>query len=296
MVVRRALSILFVSFLDVLFYSSVLEISLRMGPGGLGPRVFQLALAICLPASFTYAVVRKKKRRDMRRILKLTLGMVAAGALTPGSLEPLPALSLAAASAIGSLPFWAGRMMGCVQAFLARTVMPFERTVGSHRILDLLLFKRTRYFLRCIPYGGQEAPADASVGSSQYKFVRATDFTMRRTHRKSLRRAAELVRLSTSILVPASEPEVDAIVRGTGLDDATLKMMEMEAEHLHGLSVARVRRMSCALKGEGVTADVMISLDGGNCTIKVLSGGEVEMDRSRLKDLLDIYGMFASKP
>jgi hypothetical protein len=291
-----------VGFLDLLMYSLILSLFLKYGPGGAGPRLFQLMAAVMLVSLFTYgATFRKRKAGWWRRAVRPTAGVLAAGALTPSFLQGIPLASIAAAAGIATLPYWGNKATRPLKAYMILATSPFSKTYGFYFMTDLLLAKRVTYVLRCqrgiAPTVKGVKAIDTSYGS--YLSIGVTRPTTSWCRRRAVAKAAAIINEGRYVLVPATEEETEALRRGLGPPNESLENMKREGTALATLVVACARSLSCWLVTDGRTtpelADVVIRREGSKFTVDVLSGGPVVMDGERLRFLLDIYGMIRAR-
>jgi hypothetical protein len=291
MFIGRAARLAFIAFADLLIYMAILSLFLRFGQDGLGPRLFQLGLAVGLPVVFTNWALRRRRRA--LRPWKPLIGAVAASVLTPSLLGPIPVLSLMVASALAASPYC---LTGRLEEFMERPLglSGMVGTCEDCRVrYNLILVRRSVYYF--LWWGSPMKTKGCRVLSSagnEYVTVAVTAFTDEGCRSKALAKAYEVVRTTPGILVPAG---------ADGVRQARMKTAERapcpesrEKMALAPLAMATKRTLTCAIagsRGRGTAADVLITKGEGLWRVKVLTGKEVEMTPQRLRDLLDLYHM-----
>ncbi len=299
MFLGRIVKVAVVLTVDLFVYMAFLSFFLRFGPAGLGPRVFQLGLALALPVALTYRTLWK--RRAHFSMWRPLAGMAAASLLTPSLFEPVPMLSLAASVGLAAAPYYAPRHLPSMLKRTVRWAGRNDEDGESHARLDLLLLKRHVYYFR---WWGPTIPVQAGrkmvrAGGQEYLRVGRTAFSDETCRKKALAEALEIARSAPGVIVPASAEEVWCLEGGTELEERVVSSMKAEREALAALSIAGKRRLTCALEGaaEGVgsVADVILRDEGKFFSVKMLSGRAVMMTPQRLRDLLDAYEMVAAR-
>jgi hypothetical protein len=291
----RAAKVVAVLVVSLLVYAALLSFFLRFGPSGLGPRLFQLGLALALPAALTYRTLWK--RRGRFSVWKPIAGLTAASLLTPSLLEPAPLLSLAASVALGATPYYLPNHLPRLFKHTLRRAGRTDEDGGSRARLDLLLLKRHVYYFRWWGPGFPDRAGTQIVRASgqEYLRVRRTAFSDETCRRKALARALEVAKSVPGVIVPATEEEVSCLEWGKELEERVLAAAKAEREALAPLVIAGKRRLTCALEGStggtASAADVVLRNDGEFATVKLLSGRAVAMEPQRLRDLLDVYEM-----
>lgn len=284
---------------DLFVYMALLWLFLKFGPAGLGPRVFQLGLALALPAVLTYRTLWK--RRAHYALWRPLSGLAAASLLTPSLFEPIPMLSLAASVALAAAPYYAPRHLPSLFRRTLRWAGRTDEDGESHTRLDLLLLKRHVYYFR---WWGPSVPARAGskmvrAGGQEYLRVGRTAFSDTACRNMALAGALEIAKSAPGVIVPATAEEVRCLEWGTELEERVVLSAKAEREALAPLSIAGKRRLTCALdgaaEGVGFAADVILRGEGKLCSVKMLSGRAVTMTPQRLRDLLDAYGMVVAR-
>ncbi len=282
----------------VFLYTVLLAFFLRFGPGGLGPRLCQLGLAVILPAAFAYRFTFRK-RKKLHALRRPALGLALGGLVTPGLLSPIPVLSLVAASFLALLPFAAtGPFRGRLAASLR--LQGGSRGEVSCSVTDFKVMCRRKYYFRCI--GQAPGPIRGGVvlqrGTLAYVAVARSWVSHPGCRRRALEAARSLMKEGGMTLVPATSAEVGMLVAGEEPDGHLLALASNESETLAPLVIASRRVLRCSRPGgrpKGAeTADVIIEGDGDSFRIRVLSALPTPMPGQRLRDLLDLYGMVAA--
>jgi hypothetical protein len=284
---------------DLFVYMALLSFFLKFGPAGLGPRVFQLGLALALPAVLTYRTLWK--RRAHFAPWRPLVGMAGASLLTPSLLESIPILSLAASVAFAAAPYYAPRHLPSLLKRALRWAGRTDEDGESHTRLDLLMLKRHVYYFR---WWGPSVPARAGskmvrAGGLEYIRVARTAFSDAACRNRAFAGALDVARSAPGVIVPATAEEVRCLEWGTELEEWVVSSAKAEREALAPLSIAGKRRLTCALEGAaeglGSATDVILRDEGRLCSVKMLSGRAVTMTRQRLRDLLDAYGMVVAR-
>jgi len=295
----RLLKVVAVLTADLFVYLGTLSFFLRFGPSGLGPRIFQLGLALAMPAVLTYRTLWKRPARPA--LLRPFAGMAAASLLTPSLLEPVPILSLAALAALAAVPYYAPKHLPSMLRRTLRWAGRADEDGEGHTRLNLILLKRHVYYFR---WWGYDVSAKAGskmvrVGGQEYLRVGRMGFSDWACRSRALAEALEVARTSPGVMVPATAEEVRSLERGTAPEEWVVSSAKVEREALVALSIAGKRRLTCALEGSAeardLAVDVVLRNESGLFSVKVLSGRAITMTPQRLRDLLDLYGMVVAR-
>jgi len=294
----RTIKVAAVLAADLVVYMAVISLFLRFGPAGLGPRLFQLGLALTLPAVITYLILRRKPK--YAALKKPLAALAAASLLAPSLLEPIPILSLAASVALAAAPYY---LPGHLPSLL-KPALKLGRTRErgeTYSRLDLLLLKRHVYYFRWrgpsfAPKGGVKM---FRLEGLEYLRIGRTALSDAACRMKALAGAREVARTMQGVIIPATAEEVASLEWGTRLEERTFLLAQAEHEALGPLSIAGRRRLTCALEGAtertGSAADVVLRNEGEVFSVKMLSGRAVKMTPQRLRDLLDSYEMVVAR-
>jgi len=290
----RALKVAFVLLAGLLIYMAVLSLSLRFGPEGLGPRLCQLGLAAALPGAMTYwSLWRNRKRRVPWRLI---LGLAAGGFLAPSILAVIPILSLCCSVALVAAPYYVPKRLPTLLKGASRSAGLANDGHSLGVRYDFLLLKMHVCYFRWLGgdvNGGRHKLV--KCGGQDYLRVRTIGPSDSACRAGALRRAMEVAKLRSGIVVPATIEEVRCLEANSEPGESIAKLANMERSSLTALSVAMKRTLSCASEGAkpngGYAADVIIRDVGDACSVRILSSRPIPMDRERLNDLLDLYGI-----